>query len=255
MKKIEKFWNEHLPQTWYSNKKDRKEYFKEIANKRYNIHYNYLKSIAEFDEHNKVLEIGCGIGTDGLQYAMNKADYTGIDLTENAIKISKEHFKIFKQKGRFIKVNAENLPFKDNTFDLVYCFGVIHHTPKPKQIFDEIFRVLKPNGRAIIMLYARGWKHYWLRCFWYGLLHLEFFRLGIQETYNKRSDGKSLTYIFKKKQIIKMIEKFKIESFKKYRMGMFFDWGTTFPKPIVKLVYLLKLEKILGENWIIKIRK
>ena len=84
---------------------------------------------------------------------------------------------------------------------------------------------------------------------------LEFFRLGIQKTYDRNSDGKSLTYIFTKRQIKNIFNNFKIIFMKKYRMGAFFDWGTTFPRWFVKIVYFLKLERILGENWIIKVKK
>lgn len=258
VEKVRGFWQKHPPQVWYSQKKENtKEYFEDIALNRYNIHYRYLPDVAEFSQWQgkNVLEIGCGIGTDGLQFAKNGAVYTGVDLTERAIGTAKIQFNKFNVSGTFMQANAEKLPFKDNTFDLVYSFGVLHHTPHPQKAFNEVYRVLKPGGKAIIMLYARGWKHWFVRCFWYGLLHLEFVRFGIQETFNRRSDGKSLTYMFSRPKIRKFFRKFKWESLTMHRLGAFFDWGTTFPRWFVRCCYALRLEKMVGENWILKVRK
>jgi len=243
---------------WYSKKAEGTlDYFREIALHRYNIQYRYIPSIAEFDswKNKNVLEIGCGVGTDGLQYARNGANYTGVDLTKRAVETAKKHFKLFGVDGKFIQTNAERLPFDDNTFDLVYSFGVLHHTPNFQDAFDEVHRVLKPGGKAIVMLYARGWKHYFFRVFIHGFLLFEFLRFGIQKTYDRNSDGKSLTYIFSKSQIKNIFSNFSNFNLEKFRMGAFFDWGTTFPRWFVKFVYTLKLDKVLGENWVIKVIK
>jgi len=108
----------------------------------------------------KVLEIGCGVGVDGLQFAKAGAFYTGIDLTDAGIKITQERFNLSGQTGTLIKANAEELPFSDESFDHVYSFGVIHHSPDTEKIVDEIYRVLKPGATATIMVYNKTSFYY-----------------------------------------------------------------------------------------------
>src|SRR6185503_17179971 len=92
-----------------------------------------------------VLEIGCGNGADGTMFASNGADYTGVDLTEEAVEATRAHFEALGLNGRFQRENAEHLSFADNTFDVVYSHGVLHHTPHPETAFREVHRVLKPG--------------------------------------------------------------------------------------------------------------
>jgi len=108
----------------------------------------------------KVLEVGCGLGTDGAQFAEAGADYTGIDLTDAAVELARKRFELFDLSGKFQTADAENLPFEDNTFDVVYSHGVLHHTPDTRQAIREIHRVLRPGGRAIVMLYHRDSYNY-----------------------------------------------------------------------------------------------
>ena len=108
----------------------------------------------------KVLEIGCGLGTDGARFAEAGADYTGVDLTEAAVELARKRFELFDLPGRFQTADAENLDFDDESFDLVYSHGVLHHTPETKKAIGEIQRVLRPGGRAIVMLYHRDSYNY-----------------------------------------------------------------------------------------------
>jgi len=108
----------------------------------------------------KVLEVGCGLGTDGAQFAEAGADYTGIDLTEAAVDLARKRFELFNLPGKFRTADAENLPFEDDSFDLVYSHGVLHHTPDTRQAIREIHRVLRPSGRAVVMLYHRDSYNY-----------------------------------------------------------------------------------------------
>jgi ubiquinone/menaquinone biosynthesis C-methylase UbiE len=108
----------------------------------------------------KVLEIGCGLGTDGAQFAQAGADYTGVDLTEAAVELARKRFELFDLHGTFQTADAENLAFPDETFDLVYSHGVLHHTPETGKAIREIHRVLRPGGRAVVMLYHRGSYNY-----------------------------------------------------------------------------------------------
>ncbi|HKO45390.1 MAG TPA: class I SAM-dependent methyltransferase [Pyrinomonadaceae bacterium] len=108
----------------------------------------------------KVLEIGCGLGTDGAQFAQAGADYTGVDLTEAAVELARKRFEIFGVPGKFQTADAEQLQFDDNSFDLVYSHGVLHHTPDTAKAIREIHRVLRPGGRAMVMLYHRDSYNY-----------------------------------------------------------------------------------------------
>jgi ubiquinone/menaquinone biosynthesis C-methylase UbiE len=108
----------------------------------------------------KVLEIGCGLGTDGAQFAKAGADYTGIDLTEAAVDLARKRFELFGLGGSFRVSDAESLDFPSDTFDLVYSHGVLHHTPDTARAIREVHRVLKPGGRAVVMLYHRNSYNY-----------------------------------------------------------------------------------------------
>lgn len=108
----------------------------------------------------KVLEIGCGLGTDGAQFAEAGADYTGVDLTEAAVELARKRFELFDLSGQFQTADAEKLPFADNSFDLVYSHGVLHHTPDTRKAIQEVHRALRPGGRAVVMLYHRGSYNY-----------------------------------------------------------------------------------------------
>jgi ubiquinone/menaquinone biosynthesis C-methylase UbiE len=108
----------------------------------------------------KVLEIGCGLGTDGAQFAKAGADYTGVDLTEASVQLARKRFELFNLPGTFKTADAENLDFADESFDLVYSHGVLHHTPETEQAIKEVHRVLRPGGRAKVMLYHRDSYNY-----------------------------------------------------------------------------------------------
>ena len=108
----------------------------------------------------KVLEIGCGLGTDGAQYAEAGADYTGVDLTDAAVDLARKRFELFDLPGKFQTADAERLDFADESFDLVYSHGVLHHTPETQKAIDEVHRVLRPGGRAVVMLYHRDSYNY-----------------------------------------------------------------------------------------------
>jgi SAM-dependent methyltransferase len=124
----------------------------------------------------QVLEIGIGNGADGVMFALNGGQYTGADLTEAALEATRKHFEVLGLTGKFQKENAEQLTFASNSFDIVYSHGVLHHTPNIQQAIDEVWRVLKPGGRAIIMLYHKHSFNYYLRIMTYMrarvLLHI-----------------------------------------------------------------------------------
>jgi len=108
----------------------------------------------------KLLEIGCGLGTDGAQFSEAGADYTGVDLTDAAVELARKRFELSNLPGTFQTADAENLPFPDESFDLVYSHGVLHHTPDTAKAIGEVHRVLRRGGRAMVMLYHSGSYNY-----------------------------------------------------------------------------------------------
>jgi SAM-dependent methyltransferase len=108
----------------------------------------------------KVLDIGCGNGYVLYQYARHGAEVTGVDLTRTAVDLSRMRFALGGLSGDFVEVDGNNLPFSDQHFDIVCSMGVLHHISDPRPMVEEMFRVLKPGGRLIVMLYYRySWKN------------------------------------------------------------------------------------------------
>ncbi len=150
------FWNTNPCGHTTSTASERLTYFLEIERYRYGI-CPYMKDDCQFDRFlgKRVMEIGCGLGTDGAQFAKAGAHYVGVDLTQAAVQLAQENFRLRGLAGEFRQVNAESLPFPSSEFDHVYSFGVIHHSVTPDAIVGEIFRVLKPGGTVTAMLYNR----------------------------------------------------------------------------------------------------
>jgi len=220
---IKTYWEKRLPQRWYSNKKPgTKEYYDEITFKRYNEHFPYLEEVAEFNKHagEKVLEVGVGIGTDLLQYAKYGSICYGIDLTETAIKITKKRFKMYGLKAQLQVADCENLPFDNNFFDLVYSMGVLHHTNDTQKGVNEVYRVLKPGGKAIIWLYGKDWWYYFFVPIYHGLLQGELFKMPYRKMINKHKEIEGNCPIarhYTPKEAIAMFTKFRKADLYKHR--------------------------------------
>ena len=162
---VKGFWDANPCQSDLSSEQDRRRYFDDITRRRYQGREWHVPVVARFNSFRgkDVLEIGCGIATDGLEFARNGANYTGVDLTPHSIELARERFSLFGIPGRFEVGNAEEtLPFSGGTFDHVYSFGVIHHSPVPERIVGEIHRVLRPGGTLTVMLYNRSSINYYI---------------------------------------------------------------------------------------------
>jgi ubiquinone/menaquinone biosynthesis C-methylase UbiE len=192
---VKRYWENKLPSRLEvkNHKFGTDKFFDEYERLRYcNDGFNmpWLYETAEFRYYKgkKVLEIGIGTGTDILQFARHGAICSGIDLTENAIKYTKQRFKSNGLKGNILKADFHKLPFDDNTFDLVYSFGVIHHCLNMKTAVNEIYRVLKPNGKAIVMIYGKGWEYYFFIPFFFGILKGELFKMSFDDMIHKHTE-------------------------------------------------------------------
>jgi len=159
---VREFWQQHPCGTKFSDAEmGSREFFERVEAHRYEKEW-HIPAAANFAGTRglKVLEIGCGMGTDGAQFARAGADYTGIDLTNAAVELARKRFAASELKGDFLVSDGENLDFANDSFDLVYSHGVLHHTPDIEAAVREIHRVLKPGGRAMVMLYHRGSYNY-----------------------------------------------------------------------------------------------
>jgi len=103
----------------------------------------------------RVLEIGVGLGADHQRFAESGALLSGIDLTERAVEHTQRRLALFGLSSELAVGDAERLSFGDNTFDIVYSWGVLHHSPDTPRAVSEVHRVLKPGGKALIMVYYK----------------------------------------------------------------------------------------------------
>ena len=160
--RVRAFWQAHPFGTKFADAEPGTQRFYELVEEHRYRTESHIPAAADFGGARglRVLEIGCGLGTDGAQFSKSGADYTGVDLTEAAVELARKRFEIFNLPGKFRTADAENLDFSDASFDLVYSHGVLHHTPDTPRAVGEIHRVLRPGGRAIVMLYHRNSYNY-----------------------------------------------------------------------------------------------
>lgn len=133
-----------------------KEFYEEVDSYKNTYEY-FIDGVADYKrwKDKRILEIGCGLGKDFSRFAQAGADATGIDMSFTSIGLTKRRLGLFGLKGNLYLADAENLPFKSGVFDMVFSWGVLHHTPGTETAVNEIHRVLKTNGKAIIMLYGK----------------------------------------------------------------------------------------------------
>ena len=140
-----------------------REYFDQVEERKYYVE-PHIPGFAAFKrwQGKRVLEIGCGIGTDAVNFVRAGAIYTGIDLSSQTIAVAQRRFEVFGLEGDLIRGNAENLDeiLSDySKFDLIYSFGVIHHTPDPLAVLRSARNLSHENTELRLMLYARNsWK-------------------------------------------------------------------------------------------------
>jgi SAM-dependent methyltransferase len=133
------------------------QYFHEVTERRYFVEPHII-DFCEFPKWKgkNVLEIGCGIGTDAEQFAKHGANYTGIELSEESLNVSKLRFQTLNLKGNFIQLDAEDADTHkfNSEFDLIYSFGVIHHTPSIERALIAIRNLATSRTQIKLMVYA-----------------------------------------------------------------------------------------------------
>ena len=162
---VKQFWNDRPCNVRHSKKETgTKSYFDEVEKKKFFVE-PHIKSFSHFNEWNgkKVLEIGCGMATAGINFARYGADYTGVELSTESLELAKKRFEVYNQRGNFYEGNCEKLSdfLPLDKYHLVYSWGVIHHTPHPEKVVKQIRNYLTKDGVLKLMIYASdSWKNY-----------------------------------------------------------------------------------------------
>ncbi|HEV2916656.1 MAG TPA: class I SAM-dependent methyltransferase [Candidatus Babeliales bacterium] len=157
---VKQFWNHRPCNIRHSNKEvGTCAYFDEVEQRKYFVepHIPLFAQFAQWkDKH--VLEIGCGIGTEAINFARHGANLTIIELSEESLNLTKKRFDVYGLKANFILGNAEELDTlipQGKKFNLIWSFGVIHHSPNPEKILQKCNKLLADDGELRIMVYAK----------------------------------------------------------------------------------------------------
>lgn len=239
------------------------EYFNEVEVKKYFVE-PHLPIFAEFDKWKgkKVLEIGCGIGTDSINFVRNGADLTCVELSNKSLNLCKKRFEVYGLSANFILCNAEELHkfIKNEQFDLIYSFGVIHHSPNPAEIVKQIKKLCHETTRIKIMVYSFiSYKTFeaWIK---YGYKFRFSFKKSIQY-YAEAQLGCPVAYTYTKKELQELFSDYDILSIKKthifpYIIKKYID-GKYQKRWFFRLLHKRAfswLESILGWHWIIDLK-
>lgn len=199
-KEVARYWNKASCGTEYIDKeKFSADYFNEVEQFRYRVEPEIF-SFAQFTRfrNKKVLEVGVGAGTDFVQWVRAGAHAYGIDLTQEAIDNATHRLALEGlQAQELLVADAERIPYSDNSFDLVYSWGVIHHSPNTIQCLEEIIRVTKPGGTIKIMIYNRYSLFAFYRYVCAALFKGKPFQMLSTVLYNHQESPGTKAYTFK----------------------------------------------------------
>jgi 2-polyprenyl-3-methyl-5-hydroxy-6-metoxy-1,4-benzoquinol methylase len=145
-----------------------RKYFDEVEARKYLVE-PHIPAFADFERWRgkRVLEVGCGIGTDSINFARAGAQLTAVDLSPKSLRVAETRAEVMgvDDRIRFAQANAEELAttLAGESFDLVYSFGVVHHTPRPNRALAQMRKLVAPGGTLKLMVYhRRSWKVFWI---------------------------------------------------------------------------------------------
>jgi SAM-dependent methyltransferase len=183
---VRAYWNSHIHDVAITRSPvGTREFFDELDEYRFDK-LAHLPRLVDFEGHRgrRVLEIGCGTGTDLVRFAQGGADVTGVDLSDTAVGLSRQNLAVHGCAGRAIVADGAQLPFADATFETVYAHGVLQYAPDPRAIVQEALRVLEPGGDAVFMVYNRvSWLHLMSRTMHVPIEHAD---APVQRLYSMR---------------------------------------------------------------------
>jgi SAM-dependent methyltransferase len=157
LRAIREYWNQHIHDLAIARHPvGTREFFAELRDYRFEK-LCYLPAVVNFAAYKgkRLLEIGCGVGIDLVEFARYGSQVTGVDLAESAIHLAKQNFAFHGLDGDLRVMNGEALDFENDSFDAVYAHGVLQYTADAERMVGEIHRVLKPGGDAVLMVYNR----------------------------------------------------------------------------------------------------
>lgn len=163
LQEIRDYWNEHIHDLELAQHSvGSKGFFEDLDEYRFDK-LRYLPKVVNFHGYKgkKLLEVGAGVGIDLIRFARGGAIVTGVDLAETSIDLARKNFEANGQEGDLLLGNGEDLDFEDNSFDVVYAHGVVQYTANAQKMIDELYRVVKPGGEVILMVYNRiSWLNF-----------------------------------------------------------------------------------------------
>jgi len=242
-----------------------KEYFDQVEERKYKVEY-HIPAFAEFPKWKgkRVLEVGCGLGTESTNFARAGAIVTAVDLSEKSLELAKKRFEVFGLQGSFYHGNAEELTKilpEGSQFDLIWSFGVIHHTPHPEKVVEQFHKLLAPDGEVRLMVYSKvSYKLFFLMR---ETGDWDFSKIDqLISTYSEAQTGCPVTYSYTFNECEELLKGFKVTHLSKEHI---FCWDIDeyrqyryVKEPCWKNVpedQFRKLEKELGWHTLIIARK
>jgi 2-polyprenyl-3-methyl-5-hydroxy-6-metoxy-1,4-benzoquinol methylase len=212
VERVKEFWDRRPCNIRHSPKPvGTREYFDEVEARKYFVE-PHIPRFAEFPrwKGKKVLEIGCGIGTDTINFARHGAWVTAVELSERSLEIARKRAEVYglSDRIRFYLGDAEELSrfVPVEPYDLIYSFGVIHHTPHPERVITEMRHYARSGTTVKVMVYHRySWKVLWI-LLTYG--KGQFWRLAeLVAQHSEAQTGCPVTYTFTKREIRDLLER------------------------------------------------
>ena len=208
-----------------------KEFYEEIDRRFFSDVYEYMPwekipfdPLIDFDwlRGKDVLEIGVGNGSHAALLARYAKSFTGIDLTDYAVKSTSGRLKCFGLFGTVQQMDAEQMRFADGSFDFVWSWGVIHHSSDTRKILREIARVLRPGGRAVTMVYHRSvWNYYLFNGLFHGVLRGRIFKTkSLHQVVQFQTDGAIARYYSEAEWRTLATEFFEVDAIRVYGSKM-----------------------------------
>ncbi|MFQ6102983.1 MAG: class I SAM-dependent methyltransferase [Candidatus Glassbacteria bacterium] len=160
---VRAYWNQRIHDLEMTNHPPgSRGFFRDLDEYRFDK-LRYLPRLVDFNAYRglKVLEVGCGIGIDLARFARGGAMVTGIDFSAQAVELAAKYFEMEGLEGEILEMDGERMNFGDESFDAVYCHGVLQYAPRPDLMVRECHRVLKRGGVGIFMVYnKRSWLYF-----------------------------------------------------------------------------------------------
>jgi SAM-dependent methyltransferase len=253
--KVMNYWDQRPCNIRHSSKSvGTSEYFDEVEARKYYVE-PHIPQFAEFPrwQGKRVLEIGCGIGTDTVNFARHGAHVTAVDLSETSLEIARRRAEVYHLQNRiqYFQGNAEELSqtIPIEPYDLIYSFGVIHHTPNPARVIEQMRLYSYPGNTIKMMVYHRhSWKVFWvLLTYSRGQL----WRLtDLVAQYSEAQTGCPVTYTYTRREIRDLLIHYKyhitdmqVDHIFPYRIADYIQYHYVktwywdlLPKPLFRLV-------------------